>query len=133
MNTRFVYFPPKRKEYFFSLKLMERSKGVYFLYSPFSFLTKIFWNLLLNSKFFRSFFVCTQNSLPSTIKTILKIIDSNESIFQIKIGTAGPDQKTTLIKHSNEDTTFFKIGDTERGIELIKNEFANLKELNGNQ
>ena len=131
INSKFVYFPPGRKEYFFSESLMEKSRMVDFLYSPFSLSTKLFWNLLLNSNLFRFFFKCSQNSLPSSIQKILKFLDSNDAKFQIKRGTEGPDQKTTLIKYSNQGITFFKIGNTARGIELIENEFATLKELNG--
>jgi hypothetical protein len=131
MNNKFVYFPPGRKEYFFSIDLMEKRRSIYFLYSPFSVSTKLFWNLLLSSKFFRAIFTCTQQSLPSSIQTILKLIDSNEAKFQIKRGTEGPEQKVTIIKHSEQDISFFKIGNTKRGIELIKNEFGVLKELNG--
>lgn len=130
-NNKFVYFPPGRKEYFFSVNLMEKSRSVDFLYSPFSLATKLFWDLLLNSNFFRSFFTCEEKSMPSSIQTILKLLDSNNAEFQIKMGTEGPDQKTTLIKHSKKDITFFKIGNTKRGIELINNEYAILNELNG--
>jgi aminoglycoside phosphotransferase len=130
-NNKFVYFPPGRKEYFFSANLMEKRRSVDFLYSPFSLATKLFWNLILNSILFRSFFTCEEKSMPSSIQKILKLLDSNNAAFQIKMGTEGPDQKTTLIKHSKKDITFFKIGNTKRGIELINNEYAILNELNG--
>lgn len=131
VSNKFVYFPPGRKEYFFSIDLLEKSRSVDFLYSPFSVATKLFWHLLLNSTFFRSFFTCEEKSMPSSIQTILKLLDSNNATFQIKMGTEGPDQKITLIKHSKKDTSFFKIGNTKRGIELIHHEYAILNELNG--
>lgn len=130
INNQFVYFPPNRKEYFFSTNLIEKGDSIFF-YSPFNFFTKIFWYLLLNSKVFRSFFTCSLNALPPEIKTILKLIDSKQAAFQIKRGTEGPEQKTTLIKHSKESISFFKIGGTTKGTELIKNEFEVLKELDG--
>ncbi|KAB1155790.1 phosphotransferase [Flavobacterium luteum] len=111
---------------------MQKNKRIYFFYSPFTLITKIFWKLLLNSNFFQSFFTCSQSNLPSSIQTILRLLDSNDAKFQIKRGTKGPDQKITLIMHANLDkTTFFKIGNTNRGIELIKNEYSILKELEG--
>lgn len=131
MINKFVYFPPKRKEYYFSINLMDKSVAPNFIYAPFSFSTKLFWKLLLNFKIFRKFFTCEESSLPLSIKKILTILDSKEDSFQIKMGTEGPDQKMTLIKHAAKDISFFKIGNTERGIELIKNESSILKELEG--
>ncbi len=130
INNKFVYFPPSRKEYFFSLNLMQNN-NFYFLYSPLSYSTKIFWGLLLISNFFRLLFTCNQNSLPIEIKKIIKILDLKDASFQVKRGTHGPDQKITLVRHSRSKTTFFKIGSTERGIELIKKEFDVLNGLKG--
>ncbi len=102
------------------------------MYVPLTFKAKVVWNLLRIS-FVRKFFSVSIDQLPKTISDQLNVIGNlNDDLFQINLGTAGPEQKTTIIKHGPDlSTTFYKLGNKDLAKQLIENEYHILSELEG--
>lgn len=130
--SKFLFFPPKRRQFYFSKELLLKNSKYPLLYKPLSLKAKIIWTLMIKKTLFRSFFELSQKNLPHEIITILKAINSQKGdLHQINIGTKGPEQKYSILKHTDIDTTFYKVGSSEKSKELIQNEYNTLILLNG--
>ncbi len=131
MSRQFVYFPPGRKQFYFSKSLLTNGQFPLF-YSPSTTKARIIWNLIRKVRLVRNFFTTKESKLPNDIKQKLLLVQSSEKhLFQINIGTSGPEQKTTIISHGIKESTFYKIGNTKVSKTLIRNEHKILNELNG--
>jgi len=129
----FVYFPPGKKQFFFSSPLMHTASSIPLLYSPMSRAARFIWNLVKQYRFIRVWFTIKRNRLSDTVQTILKAIQvTDRDLLQINCGTPGADQKLTLLLHrKNGETSFFKIAQSKRSIQLVENEYSVLLKLNG--
>lgn len=131
MNRQFVYFPPGRRQFYFSKSLLNRGQYPLF-YLPLTLKAKFIWKLIGKVRLARSFFTISEAELPEDIRQKVFLIHSNDKEqLQINIGTSGPEQKTTIIKHNGQENTFYKIGNTKLSKRLIRNEHRVLCELNG--
>ncbi len=131
-KNQFTYFPPTSKQFYFSTELL-LTKQYPLLYVPLTTKAKWLWKLMLSATFFRKLFTLPVHQLPKTLLEQISLVgNSKEELFQINIGTTGPEQKTTIIKHKhNQHTSFYKIGKTNLAKKLIENEYQTLSELNG--
>lgn len=128
---KFIYFPPHRKQFYFSEEIFSLKNEKTLLYTPYSKKSRTIWKLFLLIPQLRFIVKCCYEDLPHKVKTILDLVGCKNSLFQINMGTEGPDQKTTLIKQSEKQTSFFKIGNTKQAFKLIDNEYLILKKLDG--
>lgn len=133
MIGRFVYFPPGRKQFYFSEKLLT-TKEYPLLYKPLKLRARVLWCLINKFRFIRKAFTVRFVALPENIQTFIEFIGSDEEDrYQINQGTEGAERKTTIIRHqSNGVSSFYKIGTTDIGKKLIRNEYGVLRQLNGN-
>lgn len=128
---KFIYFPPHRKQFYFSEEIFSPKNEKTLLYTPYSKKSRIIFKLFLLIPPLRFLIKCHYNDLSLNVKTILDQIGCQNSLFQINLGTEGSDQKTTLVKQSEKQTSFFKIGNTKQAFKLIDNEYLILKKLDG--
>ena len=129
---KFIYFPPTKKQFYISMELLKSSQFP-LMYVPLTLKAKVLWRLL-RFEFFRNVFSVSIKQLPKPVLDQLKVIENlSENLFQINLGTAGPEQKTTILKHGpDHGTTFYKLGNNELAKQLIVNEYNILSELQGN-
>lgn len=122
-NT-FYYFPPWRRQFFFSTSLVDADKSINYIYSPYNRKLKIIWSLWKKSYYLRQLlFKCSCKKLPPIFHQISQIIGSENHQYQINTGTPGPEQKfTMLVSGQNGQNIFVKAGISEKSIDLIKNE-----------
>jgi tRNA A-37 threonylcarbamoyl transferase component Bud32 len=130
-NHEFTYFPPTKKQFYFSAELLKNSQFP-LMYVPLTLKAKVLW-MLLKISHLRNFFSESIDQLPKPVLDQLSLIGNlNDNLYQINLGTPGPEQKTTIIKHSpDQRTTFYKLGKKELAKQLIENEYHILSELQG--
>ena len=131
IKEKFIYFPPNRIQYIFSENLLKFKYENKLMYTPYSLKAKIVWKVLLIFPQIKRFLRIKENSIPLYIRDFIEQKNSKNTTFQINLGTQGPDQKTTILIEDGGNSSFYKIGTTQKSHELIKNEYNTLNMLQG--
>lgn len=127
------HFPPWRKQFYFSSRLLDDKIEIPLIYQPYIASSKLIWYLWKKVGLFRKCFKIKAFDLPHTFLQVSSILqlDSN-TLYQINTGTAGPEQKMTILAHDSVNgELFIKAGTTSIARELIANEIHCLLTLNG--
>ena len=130
-SKRFVIFPPYNPQFYFSSDLYNYDNRNSLFYHPYNKIAALVWLVMLRFTFINRLTSLPFKNLPDHVKQIIARIDLPQASFQINCGTKGPDQKLTVIRHQDSKEEFFKIAYSERGNELVKNEFEILSSLKG--
>jgi len=131
-NKSFFYFPPWRKQFFFSSDLLKSSDYTSQLfYNPYVLSSKIVWFLWLKFRIFRSLFIVKHSNLPSLFYIIKRSLNLDDFLFQINVGTVSIEQKMSIIAFNDDTKLFIKAGTTNLALQLLANEANTLKMING--
>ncbi len=133
MRDKFYFFPPWRKQFFYSDKLIDLKETASLFYHPYILSSKIVWKLWREVKPFRNLFKVYSENLPSLFNQIVHNYNLNSDyFFQVNTGTRGIEQKMTILAHGlNGQDLFIKAGVSVLAKKMITNEFKTLKWLNG--
>lgn len=125
----YYFYPPNNPQFFFPKKNFREYKKYY---KPFSLKSKVFWHLYSNSYTIRFFFKTTEENIPLPINEIKKIINLKNATYFYNIGSAGIEQKATIISKNKQQQKFLKFAQKQKAIKLVENEIKILKKLENN-
>lgn len=129
MNS-FYYFPPWRKQLYFSEELFPLNESASLIYHPYILISKGAWYLWKRSRLFRKLFTINRAQLPALFHEIIKNLSLEGWYFQINVGTKGIEQKMTVMAYSKEGKTLFiKAGTSLPAKDLIANEVEKLRKI----
>jgi aminoglycoside phosphotransferase len=129
-SKKYFYFPPYKKQFYFSEDLLLGSKPFNYIYAPYTWRLKLIWTLWRRFSILRNFFKCKINSLPKLTQELINTAELNNMIYQINTGTSGEEQKTTIYAYSANGTEYFiKGGKSKAACNLIENEALILNKI----
>ena len=124
---KFYYFPPWRKQFFFSSALIDEKNNCSLFYYPYILPSKIMWFLWIKYKPIRRFFKVRYGELPKFFNIINAKLNLQKYNLQINTGTIGIEQKMTIFASNFDQKLFIKAGCSKIAQLLIENETEKLK------